>query len=267
MTISNYLLCQMAFKRKFSRPKSYKKSRRGKYSRTAAPRQFAAKVKQVLMKKTETKYLDRGVENQQLYHNTGFGVGIPPFPISSIPGLFDSWANITMGTSRSERIGDRITPRGMSLKIYLANKADRPNTMVRLIVAVLPKSRGTTVTGSQFSPFQIPNTGILGNVMLYPPDQDKGVQFLYDKIHRIGPNQAIGRNYPEYGSTAREGTKVVKLWIKRKRSSDIIYDTVTQEIVNKPIAVYAIPYEQYSTLTTDNIASFACYQRLYYKDL
>jgi len=253
----------MAFKRKFSRPRSYKKSRRGKYSRTAAPRQFAAKVKQVLMKKTETKYLDRGIENQQLYHNTGFGVGIPPFPVSSIPSLFDSWANITMGTSRSERIGDRITPRGMSLKIYLANKADRPNTMVRLIVAVLPKSRGTTVTGSQFNPFQIPNTGILGNRMLFPPDQDKGVKFLYDQVHRLG-NQLPGApgNF-----SSKEVTKVVKLWIKRKRSSDIIYDTVTQEIVNKPIAVYAIPYEQFSTLETDNIASFACFQRLYYKDL
>jgi len=213
------------------------------------------------MKKTETKYLDRGIENQQLYHNTGFGVGIPPFPVSSIPSLFDSWANITMGVARSERIGDRITPRGMSLKIYLANKSDRPNTMIRLIVAVLPKSRGTTVTGSQFNPFQLPNTGVLGNRMLYPADTDKGVKFLYDQIIKLNQN-------PWYSTpvNGKEPTKVVKLWIKRKRSSDIIYDTVTQEIVNKPIAVYAIPYEQFSTLETDNIASFACYQRLYYKD-
>lgn len=225
---------------------------------------FAARVKQVLMKKTETKYLDRAVENQQLYHNTGFGVGVPPFPVSSIPALFDSWANITMGTARSERIGDRITPRGMALKIYLANKNDRPNTMIRLIVAVLPKSRGTVVTGSQFNPFQLPNTGILGNRMLFPPDTDKGVKFLYDKIHRISSNQSVGAVYPQ--NNTKEATKVVKLWIKRKRASDIVYDTVTQEIVNKPIAIYAIPYEQFSTLETDNIASFACYQRLYYKD-
>jgi len=254
----------MAYKRKYrSSSKSYKKSRRGKSSRTGRKRRFAARVKAVLMKKAETKYLDRGIENQQLYHNTGFGVGIPPFPISSIPSLFNAWANIPMGTSRSDRIGDKITPRGMSLKIYLANKNDRPNTMIRLIVAVLPKSRGTTVTGSQFNPFQLPNTGVLGNTMLYPADQDKGVKFLYDKIHRLG-NQLPGApgNF-----SSKEQTKVVKLWIKRKRASDIIYDTVTQEIVNKPIAIYAIPYEQFSTLETDNIASFACYQRLYYKDV
>jgi len=215
------------------------------------------------MKKAETKFLDRGIENQQLYHNTGFGVGIPPFPISSIPSLFDSWANINMGVARNERVGDRITPRGMSLKIYLAAKADRPNTMIRLIVAVLPKSRGTVVTGSQFNPFQNPNTGIVGNRMLFPPDSDKGVKFLYDRIHRFS-TQLPGApgNF-----SSKEMTKVVKLWIKRKRASDIVYDTVTQEIVNKPIAVYAIPYEQFSTLETDNIASFACFQRLYYKDV
>lgn len=217
------------------------------------------------MKKAETKYLDRAVENQQLYHNTGFGVGVPPFPVSSIPGLFDAWANITMGVARNERIGDKITPRGMSLKIFLANKNDRPNTMIRLIVAVLPKSRGTVVTGSQFNPFQIPNTGILGNRMLLPPDSDKGVKFLYDRIHRMPTQQWAGG--ANGGGTNREFTKVVKLWIKRKRSRDIVYDTATQEIVNKPIAVYAIPYEQFSTLETDNIASFACFQRLYFKDI
>jgi len=250
------------FKSKY-RSNPYKRSRRGRSSRMARRKPFAARVKQVLMKKTETKYLDRGIENQQLYHNTGFGVGVPPFPVSSIPALFDAWANINMGTARNERIGDRITPRGMSLKIYLANKGDRPNTMIRLIVAVLPKSRGTVVTGSQFNPFQNPNTGILGNRMLYPPDSDKGVKFLYDRIHTITPTMDV--EVP--GIVRKEKTKIVKLWIKRKRSSDIVYDTVTQEIVNKPIAVYAIPYEQFSTLETDNIASFACYQRLYYKDV
>jgi hypothetical protein len=65
----------------------------------------------------------------------------------------------------------------------------------------------------------------------------------------------------------KELTKVVKLWIKRKRSNDIIYDASTQDIVNKPLAIYAIPYEQYSTIETDNVTSLAGQMRMYYKDV
>lgn len=251
----------MPFKRKSYRKKSYR-NRSGKYRRMVRRRPFAARVKSVLMRKAETKYFDRAIENQQLYHNTGFGVGIPPFPVASIPFLFNSWINITQGTARFNRIGDKITPRGMSLKIYLANKIDRPNTMIRLIVAVLPKVVNGAITGSQFDPFQIANTGILGNRMLLPSDKDKGVKFLYDKIHRLGDQHQFYS-----GSNEREQTKVVKLWIKRKRAREIVYDTTSSDIINKPIAVYAIPYEQFSTLETDNVASFSCFQRLYYKDV
>jgi len=249
----------MAYKRK-RRYRRSKRSRRGRYSRRR--RTFRQRVNQVLNRRTETKYFDRAVENQQLYHNTGFGAGVgPTFPVSSIPFLFNSWINITQGTGRQNRIGDRIQPRGMSLKIYLANKADRPNTMIRLIVAILPKTLNGAIVGSQFDPFQGANSGLLGNNMLLPADHDKGVKFLYDRILRMNNTQRVTDN-----PAAKETTKVVKLWIKRKRSRDIIYDTTSTDIVNKPLAVYAIPYEQFNTLTSDNIASLACFQRLYFKD-
>ena len=60
----------------------------------------------------------------------------------------------------------QVTPRGMSLKIYMANKYDWPNTVIRLIVAVLPKLVGNTITTQQFDPFQIANAGICGNECL-----------------------------------------------------------------------------------------------------
>jgi hypothetical protein len=97
---------------------------------------------------------------------------------------------------------------------------------------------------------------------MLPADKDRGVKFLYDRIHLAGTNQ---KNIT--GGYTKEPTKVVKLWIKRKRSSDIVYSTFTQDIVNKPLAVYMIPYEQYSTATTSNVASFAMTMRMYYKDL
>jgi len=251
-----------SYKRKFSRSS---RSRPGKYSRTArVARTFQSRVNRVLLKKAETKYFDRAVENNQLYHNTGFGAGIgPTFPVSSIPDLFNSWSKIVQGTARFNRIGDKITPRGMSLKIYMANKYDRPNTMIRLIVAVLPKVLNGSIVTNQFDPFQGANSGLNGNRMCLPSDTDKGIKFLYDKVHTINTKGAINI----VGDSAKEYTKVCKLWIKSRRGKSIVFDTTGTDIVNKPLAIYAIPYEQFSTAESSNVASFACFQRLYFKDV
>lgn len=252
----------MAYKRKY-RSRPYKKSRRGKYSRRRPRMSFKARVKKVLMKNSETKYYDIATENRQLYHNLGGnGVSIP-LSVTSLTPWFNPWLNIQEGSQRFNRIGDKITPVGMSLKIFLANKSDRPNCKIRLIVAVLPKLIGTTITTEQFDPFQIANAGINGNNLLWPADFDNGVKFLYDRIHDLGPNEPIR----SFTTTASERTKFIRLWIKRKRSRNIIFNTVDNTIVNKPLAVYAIPYEQYSTLTTDNVASMAGVMRMYYKDI
>lgn len=253
----------MAFKRSYkSKYRKWKKRARGKFGRPAGRRTFQSRVRKAILKTAETKYYDISTENRQLYHNLGGnGVNIPLAPTSLTP-WFNPWLNIQKGTGRFNRIGDRITPRGMSLKIYLANKLDRPHCQIRLIVAILPKSIGTTITTEQFDPFQISNAGINGNNMLWPADKDNGVKFLYDKIHKID-----GMNWFSTPTNGKEVTKYVRLWIKRKRSRDIIYNTTDTTMVNKPLAVYAIPYEQYSTLTTDNVASLAGFMRMYYKDV
>lgn len=219
-----------------------------------------ALIKKVLMKTSETKYFDIVTENRQLYHNLGGNGTSIPLSVTSLTPWFNPWANIAEGSRRYERIGNKIQPRGMSLKIYLANKADRPFTKIRLIVAVLPKVIGSTITTQQFDPFQVANAGLGGNNMLWPADTDEGVRFLYDKVISMAPI------FP-FGSEKKEVTKIIKLWIKRKRSRPIIYNDEDNQIVNKPLAVYAIPYEQYSTLTTDNIASLAGVMRMYYKDI
>ena len=235
--------------------------RRGRFSRRKTT--FKARVNRVLMKKTETKHFDIGLENKQLYHNLGSGVGaVPPTTVTSIQDWFNPWEYIQQNTSRQGRIGDKITPTGMSIKMYFANKYDRPNTMVWLIVALMPKTIQGSVTGTAQNPFQIPNLYSLNNHLVMPADGDKGIKFLYDRIIRMGAGQKF-----THVDSAKEPTKVVKLWIKRKKSSAIIFDQSTGNIVNRPIAIYAIPYEQYNTLQTDNIASCAGFMRLYYKDL
>ncbi len=214
------------------------------------------------MKAAETKYYDIAFENEQLYHNCGtFQLLFPGF-IRAIPQWFNPWSVIGQGTGRMQRIGDKITPRGMSIKLWLANKNDRPTTRYRVIVAILPKVIAGVVTIPRFDPFQLANSGTNGNTMCLPCDSDRGIKFLYDKV--ITP-----RHPWVYGTSggSRENTTLVRLWIRRKRANPIVFDQGTFDINNKPLAVYVIPYEQYSTLNTDNIASCAGYMRMYYKDV
>lgn len=230
-------------------------------------RRFRAKVKRVVMSQAETKYFDQAIENLQLYHNLGCSPDPPgvliPVNVTSIKAWFNPWTLIERGTDRQNRIGEQITPRGISIKMYLANKGDRPNTFYRVIVAVVPKVHsGTVVTTNVFDPFQLANGGANGNNMLFQADKDDGVKFLYDKIHYISPSMEV--EVP--GIVRKEKTKMIKLWIK-SRGRPIIFETFVQRIVNKPLAVYVIPYEQYSTLTTDNVGSMAGIMRLYYKDV
>lgn len=245
----------MAFRKRSIRRKM---TRTGKRTRRTT-QSFQKRVKRVILKTAETKYFDRGVEDVELFHNLGRGtLLLPPSVVTSIPQLFNVWADITPGTARFQRIGDDIIPRGMKLKMWIANKTDRENTKVRVIVAQLPKQYAGAVTDYQFDPLQLPNTGALGHTNLMPPDTDKGVKFLYDKIHVIGQGQV--------NNTAnKEKSKYVNIWVKTKMGR-IKYDTNSFTIVQKPIAVYCIPYEQFNTATTSNLASCACFMRLYYKD-
>jgi len=231
---------------------------------------FKARVTQVLMKKVETKMYHFAEENIQLQHNIGRNVGTVLIPVTgSFTNMFNIWADIPKGTGSAQRIGDRVTPRGMSLKIYLANKDDRPNTKIRVIIARVPKAiNATATTVGNVNPFETTlQLGNNGNKMLMNADSDRGIKFLYDKIHTLGDNQP-GAYTNVSGWVRKERTKVIRLWIKSKKSRDIIFDsTNSSQIVNNPILMWAIPYEQYSTLQTDEVASIAYEGKLYYKDV
>ena len=82
--------------------------------------------------------------------------------------------------------------------------------MYRIIVATLPKSVGRTVTTSRFNPFQSANLYAEGNNMLLPPDNDKGVRILYDKVHKVNDGSGWWSNTEVH----KEPTKLVKIWIQ-----------------------------------------------------
>jgi len=253
----------MAFKRKYSRKYS-KKSRRGKSTRKYQRGSFQKRVKKAIQSVAETKYYDIANENTQLYHNYGYSNVAPVVSgASSISLLFNPWADIQPGTGRMQRIGDKIMPRGISLKLWLANKLDRPNLLYRIMVVRAPKTVTSTIVGyNNIYPFQNPDVGGANNCIINPLDSDRGFKALYDRVISLETGTsgtAAGVN--------KESHKYVKLWIKRKTSRPVVYDQGNQIIINNPLLIYVIPYDSYGTLFTDNVASLAFYCRLYYKDV
>lgn len=256
----------MAYRKRYRRTYKKKRTPTGKSNRRRGARSsLKASITQVLMKKTETKYYDIAEENVQLWHNVGASVAGPVgLPLKSFSVFFNPWADINKGTGRQDRIGDKITPRGMSIKLWIANKLDRPNLMYRIMVIRAPKAVSGAIVGyDNIDWFDAANLGSSNNRMILPLDNDRGAKAYYDKVINLNQgNAGVG------GSAAgKEGHKLVKLWIKRKSSSPIVFDNAANNrIVNNPLLFYVIPYDSFGTLVTDNVASCSYYCRMYYKD-
>nr|WAE42933.1 MAG: capsid protein [Cressdnaviricota sp.] len=247
----------MAYKRKYSsRRKTYRKTRGrfGAARRTA--RTFQTRVNRAVMKKTETKYLDVGGENVQLYHNTG----IPGYAHVG-PMIWNPWYTIANGNNRASRIGDKISPLGMKIRLWLSNKLDRPNVSYRIVACIMPRLyQGAVVGPGSVDPAPALTAGTLGNYAVLPWDKEKGIKVLYDKIVKITTPWGDAT-----GNTQKECSKTHNLWIKRKSSRPIVYDN-NGYVLNNYFSLYVIPYDAYGSLTTDNIASMAYFYRLYWKD-
>ena len=226
-------------------------------------RSFQSRVKKVLMKNSETKMFQIGRENMQLYHDVGNGTGPST---NQLPVEWNPWVNIVVGNTNSTRIGEKIMPRVMVSRIWLANKGDRPNLLYRIIVARVPKSIGGVLTlSTNIDLFRADHAGTNGNTMCGFINSEKGIRAYYDKIVSIEgkPGQRITALDT---FSAAETHRFVKLVIKKKNARPIQYEPAGA-VVNNPIGIWVIPYDSYGTLQTDNVASVALTTRMYYKDI
>lgn len=241
--------------------KTYRrKNRRMKYGLRTG-KTFQRRVKRAILKTAETKFLQQGRENIQLYHDVGGTTG-PTTNQSSI--IFNPWANIAMGTASNNRIGNKIIPSMLVARLWMANKNDRPNLLYRVIVARLPKNYGGIImSGGNLDIFRADDVGTNGNTLCSMIDNEKGVRAYYDRVHR---NEIGYSDASDAGGGMKECHIFKKLKIRRKGSRPITYES-TGGIVNNPVAIYVIPYDSYGTLQTDNVASCAITLRMYYKDV
>lgn len=251
-------------KRPYSRTRKMM-NRRGRFGRKRT--RFARAVKKVVLKTAETKYLTIGTENTQLYHDVGNFTG-PTTNQGAI--LFDPWSFVSQGTTYKTRVGDQLIPRGMSIKLWLANKLDRPNVIYRIMVVVLARTiAGVIPAYNNVDLFKATDVGTNNTTIIAEVDPDKVKKVLYDKLVRnegyaqasTGTEIAPGANFK-----GKEKHAVKKLWIKAKNQRKIVYNAGTNVHQNNYMSVYVIPYDSYGTAQTDNIASVAYFAKLYWKD-
>jgi hypothetical protein len=209
------------------------------------------------MKRSETKSLVASSENIQLFHNTGATSGV----FNGI--IFNPWQAIQQGVTSITRIGTEIYPIGMSVRLELFNKLDRPNITYRIVVAVIPKLYGGSATASNFD--WRDSTGS-GNSLLSWVKPDCGIKVLYDKIHRNESHFSAIPTGVAGDQDGKEAHKMVKFYIKSPTGSKLMWDPLGN-MINKPICMYIIPYDSYGTLTTDNIASCAINTKYFWKDI
>lgn len=205
------------------------------------------------MKKVETKNYTYANENQQLYHNI---INVPT-------SCFNPYASIFAGTSDEGRIGREIIPVGWKIRLWLANKADRNNLIYRIIIGTAPRLIGTSPITQPIirdNVLDIDMTyGSTGNKLLFPTSTSKfGFRILKDKFITTNGNYDLWNN-------GKERHMLRSFYIRMKRASKVKFDTSGYNI-NRPFFVCILAYDSYATAETDNVASYAIYSKVYWKD-
>lgn len=232
------------------------KSQKTLFSNLRAGGSLKSMVNSMIMRKSETKHLVGSAENIQLYHNcgvvaSGFGAII-----------FNPWQSIAQGASSIQRIGTEVYPLGMSVRLELFNKLDRPNLTYRIVVLEVPKYYNGAGTNSQFD--WRDTTGSLNSLLAFMKP-DTGIKVLYDKIVK---NEAHFSAAPATLAGDQDGKEchiVHQFYVRANSRNKLIWD-VQNQLINKPWALYIIPYDSYGSLTLDNVASCAINTKYFFKD-
>lgn len=213
-------------------------------------RSITGLISKIMLKKCETKNTHSISENNTLYHN---GESIVAGMLQTNQGIGDAQAGVS---SFASRVGDQVTARGISVKIWLANKLDRPNVMYRITIFRYGQTltTPTTVYASQSS----------SNIMLRDYDTDK-IRVIKTKI--INCQVGTSHSVVSQGTwTPREAHKLVKFWIplKNKNIKYLADNSAVPTFSDYGVSIAA--YDSYGTLTTDAISSYAINYKFYFKD-
>lgn len=200
-----------------------------------------------VLRTAETKFVGQSLENVQLFHNGG---AAPQYV------WLTNLCTTSVGSSQATRVGDDVWGVGVSIRLWLSNKLDRPNVMYRVFVIAVPADQ--QAAGNPANLFK----GSSGNKMLDFIDTDR-YKVRYHKL--IQP--ASGDYSLESGATNRERSRMLKIWIPTKGRIKYATDNGLLPTYQKYIlSLGIIAYDAFGSILTDNIASFAGVTRFYFKD-
>lgn len=245
--------CNMRYKRRrMRRPRR----RSGKYLKRRR-QNFYRKVRKAVLKTAEVKYKMVGAEATSLYHDRGTATaGVTT--TNQGPIIWNPWYDITKGTTKSQRIGDQIYPTGISLRFCYWAAADRQAQFLRMIVAILPKVDSNAVTNGANYDLLDP-AGSNDTVTGMP--KAEGLTILYDKMI------TMKGMFSQSGVTVAGEQRVFrKIWIRAKKGSKITWND-DGAVTNRPMAIFAIPYDEYATLRSDILGTASWTYKLYFKDV
>jgi hypothetical protein len=207
-------------------------------------------ISKVSLKKAETKETHRIEENINLFHN---GINVKSGLLYTQQGLGDNDA----GTSSFDcRVGNEIVARGLSIKMWFANKLDRPNVMYKVIVF---RYRADQIPSTIFK-----NQGT-ANVMLRDVDTDRYTVLAVKQFNlNQGAAERIITATDSFAGT--EGHIYKKFWINMKNRKIQYTDNNSGSPKYYDIGFSVSAYDSYGTLTSDNIASYAFNCKMYFKD-
>ena len=236
----------MAYKRKSSYAK---KSKRPIKKRKAGKKSsFAAKVKKVVMKVSETKRLAVSWNKVEIYHNV--------LSITQMLGLNGASVMPSVNVTQNGRIGDQINVLGWHLRILCGQKADRPNCTWRYFAVQFPGTVSLTGTGL---PYNNVFENVTANVLLDDIQKDtcKVLCTGYWK-----PNMDVSS-----GTGGDEFTFCKRLFIPHKKLYKFGPNDSQLTHNQHPIYFFVVVYDAYGSLISDNIAYFQTYSKLVYKDV
>lgn len=235
------------------RKKTYKKkirrSRRTKYGRKTNLKKV---IRRTINQMSETKTWLQQYENIQLFHN------MDNYFIS------DPWSFIVKGTDGKTRIGDRIRNRGIAIKLWMSNKADRPNLTYRVMLFTSPQAINANlinVVNVSSYLWRQGDGGACGNGLILKVQKEYGFRVLYDRLFPV-KNPSGGTS----SGSDKECHIVKKLFIRPKRSGIIQYSDVGGGSKGRWLFGFICAYDSKGTLTSDNVGSYAASIEMFYKD-
>lgn len=243
----------MVYRKKYN-PRRYAKKimRKGKspFKSYTSTKRLIKLINKVSLKKAETKETHRIEENINLNHNAQ---SIKTGLLYTQQGIGDN----DVGTSSYDcRVGNEVIARGLSIKMWFANKLDRPNVMYKVIVfkyrADLPPSTVFKAQGST-------------NIMLRDIDTDR---FTILAVKQFNLNQGAAERIITATDTFAgvEGHVYKKFWVNLKNKRLQYTDNNSGSPKYYDIGFVVVAYDSWGTPQGDTICSYAFNAKFYFKD-